>query len=313
MFYRPAGSEGAANRHVDVQDHGLERALDHVLIEKAKAAIENGEHVSFIQPVRNVNRTVGAMLSGVIAKKHGHEGLDDDAIHIQLKGTAGQSFGAFLAKGVTLDLVGDGNDYVGKGLSGGRIIIRPTNDFRGKSEENIICGNTVMYGAIEGEAFFRGVAGERFCVRNSGATAVVEGTGDHGCEYMTGGTVVVLGETGRNFAAGMSGGIAYVYDPEGTFAAKCNRSMVALDPVLPQAEQERTVDRALWHAGATDEALLKGLVERHFQFTGSPRAKSLLENWDAARRQFVKVFPHEYKRALGELGAKKAANEELAA
>lgn len=313
VFYRPAGSEGAANRHVDVQDHGLERALDHVLIEKAKAAIENGEHVSFIQPVRNVNRTVGAMLSGVIAKKHGHEGLDDDAIHIQLKGTAGQSFGAFLAKGVTLDLVGDGNDYVGKGLSGGRIIIRPTNDFRGKSEENIICGNTVMYGAIEGEAFFRGVAGERFCVRNSGATAVVEGTGDHGCEYMTGGTVVVLGETGRNFAAGMSGGIAYVYDPEGTFAAKCNRSMVALDPVLPQAEQERTVDRALWHAGATDEALLKGLVERHFQFTGSPRAKSLLENWDAARRQFVKVFPHEYKRALGELGAKKAANEELAA
>ena len=313
VFYQPEECEDVAPRHVDVQDHGLERALDHVLIEKAKAAIENGEHVSFIQPVRNVNRTVGAMLSGVIAKKHGHEGLADDAVHIQLKGTAGQSFGAFLAKGVTLDLVGDGNDYVGKGLSGGRIIIRPTNDFRGKSEENIICGNTVMYGAIEGEAFFRGVAGERFCVRNSGATAVVEGTGDHGCEYMTGGTVVVLGETGRNFAAGMSGGLAYIYDPEGTFAAKCNKSMVALEPVLQQAEQERTVDRALWHAGTTDEALLKGLVERHFQFTGSPRAKSLLENWDAARRQFVKVFPHEYKRALGEIGAKKAAKEELAA
>ncbi|WP_256728345.1 glutamate synthase-related protein, partial [Burkholderia pseudomallei] len=313
VFYQPEGCEGIARRHVESQDHGLERALDHTLIEKAKAAIENGEHVSFIQPVRNVNRTVGAMLSGAIAKKHGHDGLADDAVHIQLKGTAGQSFGAFLAKGVTLDLVGDGNDYVGKGLSGGRIIIRPTNDFRGKSEENIICGNTVMYGALEGEAFFRGVAGERFCVRNSGATAVVEGTGDHGCEYMTGGTVVVLGETGRNFAAGMSGGIAYVYDADGTFAAKCNKSMVALDPVLQQAEQERTVDPALWHAGTTDEALLKGLVERHFQFTGSPRAKSLLENWDAARRQFVKVFPHEYKRALGEIGAKKKAGEVLAA
>ena len=230
-----------------------------MLIEKSKAAIEKGEHVSFIQPVRNVNRTVGAMLSGLIARKHGHDGLPDDTIHIQLKGTAGQSFGAFLAKGVTLDLVGDGNDYVGKGLSGGRIIIRPTNDFRGKSEENIICGNTVMYGAIEGESYFRGVAGERFCVRNSGATAVVEGTGDHGCEYMTGGTVVVLGETGRNFAAGMSGGVAFVYDPDGTFAGKCNKAMVALDPVLQQAEQERTVDRALWHTGQTDEALAEGL------------------------------------------------------
>jgi glutamate synthase (NADPH/NADH) large chain len=306
IFYQVPQKGEIATRHVDVQDHGLDRALDHVLIEKSKAAIEKGEHVSFIQPVRNVNRTVGAMLSGLIAKKYGHDGLSDDAIHIQLKGTAGQSFGAFLAKGVTLDLVGDGNDYVGKGLSGGRIIIRPTNDFRGKSEENIICGNTVMYGAIEGEAYFRGVAGERFCVRNSGATAVVEGTGDHGCEYMTGGTVVVLGETGRNFAAGMSGGVAFVYDPDGSFAGKCNKSMVALDPVLQQAEQERTVDRALWHTGQTDEAVLKGLIERHFQFTGSPRAKALLENWDASRRQFVKVFPTEYKRALGELGAKKA-------
>jgi glutamate synthase (NADPH) large chain len=313
VFYQPQVAAEVARKHVESQDHGLDRALDHTLIEKAKAAIENGEHVSFIQPVRNGNRTVGAMLSGVVAKKYGHDGLDDDAIHIQFKGTAGQSFGAFLAKGITLDLVGDGNDYVGKGLSGGRIIIRPTNDFRGKSEENIICGNTVMYGAIEGEAFLRGVAGERFAVRNSGATAVVEGTGDHGCEYMTGGTVVVLGETGRNFAAGMSGGIAYVYDPDGSFAGKCNKSMVTLEPVLQQAEQERTVDRALWHTGQTDEALLKGLVERHFQFTGSPRAKALLESWDASRRQFVKVFPTEYKRALAEIGAKKANQEELAA
>jgi glutamate synthase domain-containing protein 2/glutamate synthase domain-containing protein 3 len=313
VFYQPQVDADVARLHVETQDHGLERALDHTLIEKAKAAIDNAEHVSFIHPVRNVNRTVGAMLSGQIAKKYGHDGLEDDTIHIQLKGTAGQSFGAFLAKGVTLDLVGDGNDYVGKGLSGGRIIIRPTNDFRGKSEENIICGNTVMYGAIEGEAFFRGVAGERFCVRNSGATAVVEGTGDHGCEYMTGGTVIVLGETGRNFAAGMSGGVAFVFDPDGMFANKCNKSMVALEPVLQQAEQERTIDPTLWHTGQTDEALLKGLIERHFQFTGSTRAKALLENWDTARRQFVKVFPTEYKRALGELGAKKAKQEELAA
>src|SRR5476649_2804888 len=306
VFYQPQVPAEVARKHVDVQDHGLDKALDHTLIEKAKAAIEKGEHVSFIQPVRNVNRTVGAMLSGLIARKYGHDGLPDDSIHIQLKGTAGQSFGAFLAKGITLDLVGDGNDYVGKGLSGGRIIIRPTNDFRGKSEENIICGNTVLYGAIEGEAYFRGVAGERFAVRNSGATAVVEGTGDHGCEYMTGGTVVVLGETGRNFAAGMSGGVASVFDADGTFGGKCNKAMVALDPVLQQAEQERTVDRALWHTGKTDEALLKDLIEQHFQSTGSTRAKALLENWDASRRQFVKVFPTEYKRALGEMGAKKA-------
>jgi glutamate synthase (NADPH/NADH) large chain len=314
IFYRPEVGKEVAQRHVDVQDHGLDKALDHVLIEKAKAAIATQEHVSFIQPVRNVNRTVGAMLSGIIARQYGHDGLPDDTIHIQLKGTAGQSFGAFLAKGVTLDLVGDGNDYVGKGLSGGRIIIRPTNDFRGKSEENIICGNTVLYGAIEGEAYFRGVAGERFGVRNSGAMAVVEGTGDHGCEYMTGGTVVVLGETGRNFAAGMSGGLAFVYDPEGLFSGKCNKAMVTLDPVLQAAEQERTVDRDVWHLGRTDEALLKGLVERHFQFTGSTRAKALLENWDASRRQFVKVFPTEYKRALGEIAAKKkAGSEQLAA
>jgi len=309
IFHLPEAPASVARQHVESQDHALENDLDHILIQKSKAAIDNGEHISFIQPVRNVNRTVGAMLSGVIAKKYGHDGLPDDAIHIQLKGTAGQSFGAFLARGVTLDLIGDGNDYVGKGLSGGRIIIRPTTDFRGKSEENIICGNTVMYGAIEGEAFFRGVAGERFCVRNSGATAVVEGTGDHGCEYMTGGTVVVLGETGRNFAAGMSGGVAFVYDPDGQFAGKCNRSMVALDPVLPHAEQERTVDRALWHTGATDESLLRGLIERHFQFTGSMRAKALLENWDSSRRQFVKVFPTDYKRALAEMGAKAASDK----
>src|SRR6202007_1464031 len=193
-------------------------------------------------------------------------GLKAGTVTIKLAGTAGQSFGAFLARGVTLDLVGDGNDYVGKGLSGGRIIIRPTNDFRGKSEENIICGNTVMYGAIEGEAFLRGVAGERFCVRNSGATAVVEGTGDHGCEYMTGGTVVVLGETGRNFAAGMSGGVAYVYAPDGDFSAQCNQSMVTLEPVLSTIDQEAKGERATWHKLSadgdrqSDEAILKNLI-----------------------------------------------------
>ncbi|CAM2150045.1 glutamate synthase subunit GltB [Pararobbsia alpina] len=312
IFYLCDAPAEVPRVHVEEQDHGLARALDHTLIDKARAALENGEHVSFIQPVRNVNRTVGAMLSGEVARRYGHDGLPDDTIHIQFKGTAGQSFGAFLARGVTLDLVGDGNDYVGKGLSGGRIIIRPTNDFRGKAEDNIICGNTVLYGAIEGEAFFRGVAGERFAVRNSGATAVVEGTGDHGCEYMTGGTVVVLGETGRNFAAGMSGGVAYVYDPDGMFRAKANTSMVALEPVLPVVEQERVLDRAFWHRGQSDEQQLRDLIERHFQFTGSIRAKSLIENWETSRAAFVKVFPVDYKRALGEMGAK-ASKQALAA
>ncbi len=312
IFHLPEIEADVPRLHVETQDHGLAGALDHALIEKAMPALEKGEHVSFIQPVRNRNRTVGAMLSGEVAKRYGHDGLPDDTIHVQLKGTAGQSFGAFLARGITLDLVGDGNDYVGKGLSGGRIIVRPTNDFRGNAEDNIIVGNTVMIGAIEGEAFFNGVAGERFCVRNSGATAVVEGTGDHGCEYMTGGTVVVLGETGRNFAAGMSGGVAYVYDADGTFAAKCNTAMVALDPVLPHGEQERTVSQGLWHRGQTDEAQLRELIERHFQYTGSTRAKALLEDWDGARRKFVKVFPNEYKRALGDM-AKAAEKQALAA
>src|SRR5205085_9071208 len=211
------------------------KALDHKLIAQAQASIDKGEKTLIISPVRNVNRTVGTMLSGEVAKKYGHEGLPDDTIHIQLQGTAGQSVGAFLAHGITLDLVGEGNDYVGKGLSGGRIIVRPNTEFRGWAVDNIIVGNTVLYGAISGEAFFNGVAGERFAVRNSGATAIVEGCGDHGCEYMTGGTVVVLGETGRNFAAGMSGGVAYVYDPKGHFEQTCNMAMVELEPI-PEEE-----------------------------------------------------------------------------
>ncbi|WP_341676632.1 glutamate synthase-related protein [Niveibacterium sp. SC-1] len=293
-------------RQVETQDHGLVKALDHKLIEQAKPALEKGERVSFISPIRNVNRTVGAMLSGEVAKRYGHEGLKDDTIHIQLTGTAGQSFGAFLAHGVTLDLVGEANDYVGKGLAGGRVIVRSPNDFRGFGPEHIIVGNTVLYGATGGEAYFNGVGGERFAVRNSGAAAVVEGTGDHGCEYMTGGTVVVLGDTGRNFAAGMSGGVAYVYDPTGSFEGKCNLAMVDLERVLPAAQQ---TEQGLWHAaqrGGTpeaDETILRRLVETHFRYTGSFRAKSLLESWAESRAAFVKIMPKEYRRALKELNA----------
>ncbi len=318
IFYIPeTGDE--ARHHVATQDHGLDKALDHKLIAQAKPAIERGEKVSFISPIKNLNRTAGAMLSGEVAKKYGHEGLPDDTIHIQLQGTAGQSFGAFLAHGVTFDLVGEGNDYVGKGLSGGRIIVRPNTEFRGRAVDNIIIGNTVLYGAIAGEAFFNGVGGERFAVRNSGAVTVVEGTGDHGCEYMTGGTVVVLGSTGRNFAAGMSGGIAYVYDEDGSFAKKCNMAMVALEPVLTASEQETTVAKSGWHSMTrggerqTDEAILKGLIERHFKHTGSTRARTLLDDWSNARAKFVKVFPTEYKRALGEMHAAAQAKDKVTA
>ena len=319
MFHQPDVPADVPRYQVDLQDHGLEKALDNRLIAQAQWALDKGEKVSFISPVKNVNRTVGTMLSGEVARKYGHEGLPDDTIHIQLQGTAGQSVGAFLARGITLDLVGEGNDYVGKGLSGGRIIVRPNTEFRGWAVDNIIAGNTVLYGAICGEAFINGVAGERFAVRNSGATAVIEGTGDHGCEYMTGGTVVVLGETGRNFAAGMSGGIAYVYDPDGDFAAKCNLSMVTLEPVLSSIDQEAKGERAIWHKLSTggerqsDEAILKGLLERHFKYTGSTRARNLLDAWAAGRAKFVKVFPNEYKRALAEMSAAEATKEKKAA
>jgi glutamate synthase (NADPH/NADH) large chain/glutamate synthase (ferredoxin) len=293
-------------RHVENQDHGLEKSLDNVLIAKSQPAIEKGEKVHFIETTRNVNRSVGAMLSGAITKVH-PEGLPDDTIRIQLEGTGGQSFGAFLCKGVTLYLIGDANDYTGKGLSGGRVVVRPSLDFRGVASQNIIVGNTVMYGATRGEAYFAGVAGERFAVRLSGATAVVEGTGDHGCEYMTGGTVAVLGQTGRNFAAGMSGGLAYVYDEDGHFAQRCNTAMVALDKVLTSAEQEAQIERKFWHNDQTDEAQLKKLLEEHFKWTGSRRARELLDDWAQSRAKFVKVFPTEYKRALGEINARKAA------
>ncbi|MEY2895886.1 MAG: hypothetical protein RL669_155, partial [Pseudomonadota bacterium] len=306
VFYQPSMPPEVARRKCEEQDHGLAKALDHKLIEQSRPALERGERVSFITPIRNVNRTVGTLLSAEVVRRYGHAGLPDDTIHIQLNGTAGQSFGAFLAHGITLDLVGDANDYTGKGLSGGRIIVRCPNDFRGMGTDNIIVGNTALYGATSGEAFFNGVAGERFAVRLSGASTVVEGTGDHGCEYMTGGTVVVLGGTGRNFAAGMSGGIAYVYDEAGDFAARCNTAMVALETVLPASEQQERIEEAIWHLGETDEFTLRRLVEAHFRATGSLRARTILDQWASQRGRFVKVFPHEYKRALRQIAEARA-------
>jgi len=294
LFYRPTDAHGPVY-HTETQDHGLKKSLDNVLIEKSRPAIERGERVHFMEVARNVNRTVGTMLSGALTRQH-PDGLPDDTIRIQLEGTGGQSFGAFLAKGITLYLIGDANDYTGKGLSGGRVVVRPSIDFRGVAHDNIIVGNTVLYGATAGEAFFSGVAGERFAVRLSGATAVVEGTGDHGCEYMTGGKVVVLGKTGRNFAAGMSGGFAYVFDEDGGFASRCNTAMVALEK-LP----------------AEDDAELKKLIEDHHRWTGSRRAREILDQWASAREKFIKVFPHEYRRALSEMQQKKATQTDKVA
>jgi glutamate synthase (NADPH/NADH) large chain/glutamate synthase (ferredoxin) len=306
LLAMPAVPADVPRFHTETQEHGLEKSLDNILIAKSRPAIDKGERVQFIEVARNVNRSVGAMLSGAVTQVH-PEGLPDDTIRIQLEGTGGQSFGAFLTRGITLYLIGDANDYTGKGLSGGRVVVRPSIDFRGEASRNIIVGNTVMYGATTGEAFFSGVAGERFAVRLSGATAVVEGTGDHGCEYMTGGTVVVLGKTGRNFAAGMSGGVAYVYDEDGQFAKRCNTAMVSMDKVLSTAEQEATMDRAIWHRDQSDEAQLKKLLEDHNRWTGSKRARELLDTWAESRGKFVKVFPNEYKRALGEINARKSA------
>ncbi|MCM8595246.1 glutamate synthase large subunit [Accumulibacter sp.] len=315
IFMRPENRSGTPVYHCEEQNHGLARALDNQLIELAAPAIERGEKVHLELPVRNINRTVGATLSGRIAERYGRAGLPDGTIHIVLAGTAGQSFGAFLSRGVTLALTGEANDYVGKGLSGGRIIVRPDAGFRGESTANIIIGNTVLYGATEGEAFFAGVAGERFAVRNSGATAVVEGVGDHGCEYMTGGTVVVLGMTGRNFAAGMSGGVAYVLDEDGTFESRCNMAQVSLEPVEEEFAARRDSDAGedleshgqvdVRHLGVIDEVLLKGLIERHFQHTDSRQARRLLDDWKRSRARFVKVMPHEYRRVLTQMATQK--------
>lgn len=285
-------------RHCAAQDHALGKALDWKLIEKAAPALERGERVEIAEEIRNINRTCGTLLSSEVATRYGKAGLPDDTIHVVLHGSAGQSLGAFLVPGITIDLKGEANDYVGKGLCGGRIVVECSDEFHGKGVENIIAGNTTLYGATSGEAYFNGIVGERFAVRLSGASAVVEGCGEHGCEYMTGGTAVVLGETGRNFAAGMSGGIAYVYDEKGDFERRCNQASVMLERVPSAAEQERNVDRALWHRGRTDEEQLRELVERHHRYTGSVRAKELLDNWQVSRARFVKIFPLEYRRAL---------------
>jgi len=288
ILYQPPAPAHIARHKVQQQDHGLEKALDYKLIELAKDALDGAGRVEIKLPIRNVHRTVGTMLSSEIAKRYGSAGLPEDFIHCHFKGSAGQSFGAFAAKGLTLVLEGDANDYTGKGLSGARMIVYPPKASNFVFEENILVGNVVLYGATSGEAFFNGMAGERFAVRNSGVTAVIEGVGDHGCEYMTRGLVVVLGKTGRNFAAGMSGGIAYVLDEAGDFGEKrCNLAMVDLEDV---AEED-------------DATRLRGLIERHFEYTQSPKAEWVLENWDTMLPKFVKVFPHEYKRVLKEQAA----------
>jgi glutamate synthase (NADPH/NADH) large chain len=310
LLYQAPAKPGIAIWNSERQDHGLDKALDHKLIAAAQPAIDKGQPVQIDLPITNVNRTVGAMLSGEVAKKYGHAGLPEDTISVRLTGTAGQSFGAFLARGVSIELTGDGNDYVGKGLSGGRVVVRQPKGSKRDPLQNIIVGNTVLYGAIAGEAYFQGVAGERFAVRNSGAVCVVEGTGDHGCEYMTGGVVVVLGDTGRNFAAGMSGGIAYVYDPKARFKDLCNPAMVELeavggasdakadDPGRPHQRSVSVEDNGMGDVLGFDAERLRILVERHLLHTGSARARELLDDWDNAVKSFVKVMPKDYKRAL---------------
>lgn len=315
--------EGVAVHNCESQDHGLEKALDHRLIAEARAAIEERQPVALELPIANTNRSVGAMLSGEIAKRHGHEGLPADTLKVKFTGNAGQSFGAFLSHGVSFELEGDANDYVGKGMSGGRLVIYPPADAPLVPEENILIGNTVLYGAISGECFFRGVAGERFAVRNSGVTAVVEGVGDHGCEYMTGGIVVVLGQAGRNFAAGMSGGIAYVLDEAGDFDLRCNMAMVELEPI---ADEDRCLEEFDHQSGDLethgrvdlvhdmtryDSLRLRGLVERHLELTGSARAREILADWERYLPKFVKVMPVDYRRALQEMQAASRASERV--
>jgi glutamate synthase domain-containing protein 2/glutamate synthase domain-containing protein 3 len=294
MLHSPLVPGRVGRRCLTTQDHGLEQALDYKLIDYARDALETGATIEVKLPIRNVHRTVGAMLSGEIARRTGSAGLPDDTVRFNFTGSAGQSFGAFLAKGVTLTLEGDSNDYVGKGLSGGKIIVYPPKGSKFSPEESIIVGNVVLYGATSGEVFFNGMAGERFAVRNSGATAVVEGVGDHACEYMTGGAVLVLGETGRNFAAGMTGGMAYVLDEAGTFGSiGCNTSSVDLESLEQQ-----------------DVALIQDLINRHHMFTGSPKARRILDEWEAHAPRFIKVFPQEYKRVLAKraLNARQVAN-----
>ncbi len=312
VFFKPQAPR-EASRWTERQKHPIEDILDRKLIAAAQPALERKDPVSLKFDICNTDRTTGAMLSGEVARRYGHKGLKDDTIAVQFTGTAGQSFGAFLARGISFELEGDANDYVGKGLSGGRIVIRPSSRARIVPEHSIIVGNTVLYGAVEGECYFRGIAGERFAVRNSGAVAVVEGVGDHGCEYMTGGLVVVLGPTGRNFAAGMSGGVAYVLDEAGDFSERCNMAMVELEPV---PEEDDILEKLHHHGGDLahmgrvdvsgdmtrhDEERLAHLISNHYRYTGSERARVILDNWTEYRPKFRKVMPVEYRRALEEM------------
>ncbi len=318
VFHQPQVVASVSRRHDGGQDHGLEKALDNGLITQAQSALNDKKPVVIASKISNVNRTVGTMLSHEVAKRYGQAGLVGDTIQVNFNGTAGQSFGAFLMRGISFELRGEGNDYVGKGLCGGRIAIMPPAEAKLVTHENIIVGNTVLYGATSGECYFSGVAGERFAVRNSGATAVVEGLGDHGCEYMTGGMVVVLGQTGRNFAAGMSGGVAYVLDEEGGFEKRCNLSMVALEAIPEEAAASETGEveshgRVHFnHLNQADEAALRELIEKHLRYTQSPRAKHILDNWAMFLPKFIKVMPTEYRRALQEMAAQQAKELEVA-
>lgn len=291
ILHMPGHAEGAALHRVTEQDHGLEKALDNTLIQLAEGALAYGDKVTLDLPIRNVNRTVGTMLGHELTKRHGGAGLPDDTIDVTFTGSAGNSFGAFVPRGITLRLVGDANDYVGKGLSGGRLTLRPPADAGFAAEEQIIGGNVILYGATSGELFARGIVGERFCVRNSGATAVVEGVGDHACEYMTGGRALILGRTGRNLAAGMSGGIAYVLDlvPE-----RVNGEMVDLEPL-----------------DADDLGFVRDLVARHLAETGSPVARRLLDGWDAAAARFTKIMPRDYRRVLDAMAKAEAEGRDV--
>jgi glutamate synthase (ferredoxin) len=292
ILYRPQVGPEVAIRKVREQDHGLEKSLDRTtIVPLCRPALERREPVHLRLPIRNLHRTVGTILGYEVTTRYGGEGLPEDTIYLHFTGSAGQSFGAFIPKGITLVLEGDSNDYLGKGLSGGKIIVYPPRRATFVPEENILVGNVVLYGATSGEAYFRGVAGERFAVRNSGALAVVEGVGDHGCEYMTGGRVVILGRTGRNFAAGMSGGIAYLLDEEGDFERRCNKGMVDLEPL----------------EAAEDIKLVQDLIRKHAEYTQSTRATKVLANWDRMLSKFVRVVPRDYKRALN---AMKIAQEQ---
>jgi glutamate synthase (ferredoxin) len=283
ILFQPEVPSGRSRTCTIPQEHGVEDSLDATtLLDLCRPALEDGHEVRATLPIRNVNRAVGTMLGSEVTRRWGRDGLPDDTIRLKFQGSAGQSFGAFIPQGITLLLEGDANDYLGKGLSGGRLALFPPATARFAAHDNVITGNVALYGATGGEAFINGIAGERFAVRNSGATAVVDGVGDHGCEYMTGGRVVVLGATGRNFAAGMSGGVAWVYDERGTFETVCNTEMVALEPLRDPAEI----------------AEVRGLVERHAALTGSARAASLLTDWESAARCFVRVIPHDYRRVL---------------